>query len=101
MRGEEVNATHLGRTGHAGCLKELHRTVNLLSKRLITRISRISSKTTIPVMHKPQVSIATSSEGTNQIQRRCGMMIQIQQARGIWNARLGSEFEGIDSIASV
>ena len=62
---------------------------------------RVFYKTEHPLMHAAKARVAAMREGAQQVQRRGGLMIGLDQPRRIGRARLDRELRAVDDVAAV
>ena len=62
---------------------------------------RVFYKTEHPLMHAAEARVAAMREGAQQVQRRGGLVIGLDQPRRIGRARLDRELRAVDDVAAI
>ena len=91
----------LGREVDADRLHEAERALDLVRERLVALAGgRARDELAVPRVHVRQVGEAALRERAQQVQRRCRLVVALDQPLGVGHARLGRRLVGVDDVAA-
>ena len=101
VAGVEVDAVELVGVG-ADRLHEGQRPVDLAGQLLVALADRrLADEVGVPGVHLAQVGVAAGDEGADQVQRRGGGVVDLDQPLRVGHPGLGGEVEAVDRVAAV
>ena len=96
----ELDAAQLVEVG-ARRLHELDGAVDVVRQALVRLVRRVLGEALVPAVHFAQVGEATLGERADQIDRRRGRVVALQQPGRVGAARALGEVEAVDDVAAV
>ena len=101
VAGVEVDAVELVRVG-ADRLHEGQRALDLAGQQLVALgVRRLADEVVVPGVHLAQVGVAAGDEGADEVERRRGRVVDVDEPLRVGDARLGREVEAVDRVAAV